>query len=285
MTRGDLRVEWMPAAVPGGRLDYSVYLPPGYDDAENQDRRYPTLYLLHGRGDSTDDWAQVLPWLDGRIRSGALPAVIGVIPDAPWSDRAGFYVDSRYRGGAAIETAFTEVLVPRIDSRYRTRRGRDRVVAGYSMGGAGALRFTLVRPDLFAAAIVMSPAVYVPTPPRGSSARHSGAFGVGGRVFDDARYRELGYPAALDAVDPATPIRLFIAVGDAEYRNDEADAGHDLDVEAAVLYDRARRTPGITASFRVYDGGHDWSVWERGFREGLAEISAGWEESPAHAHP
>src|SRR5690606_20827658 len=30
-----------------GPIDYTVYLPPGYDDAEQE---YPTLYLLHGRG-------------------------------------------------------------------------------------------------------------------------------------------------------------------------------------------------------------------------------------------
>jgi S-formylglutathione hydrolase FrmB len=273
------------APVPDGGIDYSVYLPPGYDDAARRGRRFPTLYLLHGRGDSNDDWGRVLPWLDEEIRSAALPAMICVMPDAPWSARASFYVDSESDGGAAVETAFVDVLVPHIDTRFGAPPARARAVAGYSMGGAGALRFTLARPDLFEAAIVLSPAVYDPAPPAGSSAREFGAFGVGRRTFDEARYRQLGYQVALDAVDPALPVRLFIAVGDQEYVNDPEDARHDLDYEAGVLYNRAKRVPGLRAAFRVYGGGHDWSVWERGFREGLRDISAGWWPSPAHAGP
>jgi len=263
-------------------VDYAVYLPAEYEEERNRDRRYPTLYLLHGRGDSKEDWARVLPWLDEQIESGSLPAVICVMPDAPWSGRAGFYVDSKLDGGAAVETAFTDVLVPHVDARYRTTGNRDRVVAGYSMGGAGALRFALVHPGLFRAAIVLSPAVYVPLAPLGSSARDFGAFGVGKRTFDEDRYRQLAYPAALAHFDPATPIRLFIAVGDAEYVNPPGEAEHDLDFVAAVLYNRVKRMPGIKASLRVYGGGHDWSVWERGFREGMSDVSAGSHDLPAH---
>jgi S-formylglutathione hydrolase FrmB len=233
------------------------------------------------------DWTRVLPWLDGQTTDGRLPPVICVMPDAPWSERAGYYVDSQYQGGAAIEAAYTQVLVPHIDARYRTSGGRNRVVAGYSMGGAGALRFALVRPDLFAAALVLSPAVYTPLPPGGSSARAFGAFGVGRQVFDEERYRQLGYEAALDAFDPALPIRLFITVGDTEYADADATgadtasaAGHDLDYEAAVLYNRVKRVPGIRAAFRVYGGGHNWSLWERAFREGLTLLSEPRSRTP-----
>ena len=29
-------------------VGYCVYLPPGYDDPENSERRYPVVYMLHG---------------------------------------------------------------------------------------------------------------------------------------------------------------------------------------------------------------------------------------------
>src|SRR5688572_22616089 len=47
-----------------GPIDYTVYLPPGYDDAEQE---YPTLYLLHGRGDTQAAWQQVTGDLDELI--------------------------------------------------------------------------------------------------------------------------------------------------------------------------------------------------------------------------
>jgi S-formylglutathione hydrolase FrmB len=56
------------------------------------------------------------------------------------------------------------------------------VIGGESMGGFGALRFALKYPELFAAAALMSPAIYVPEPPPYFSAR-SGAFSTGPTSF------------------------------------------------------------------------------------------------------
>lgn len=264
----------------GGPIDYTVYLPPGYDGSGQT--RYPSAYLLHGRGDTQAAWQQMAPVLDEMIADGTVPPMIVVMPDAPWSNRGGYYVDSQYTGsdpsttpGAAVETAFTTDLVQHVDATLPTIDDRfARVVGGYSMGGAGALRYALVHQDLFGQALVLSPAVYVPSTPVDSSTREFGAYGVGDQLYDEARYQELNYPAALEAFDPALPVHLFIAVGDDEYVNpDPADAIHDLDYEAATLYNKAKRVPGITAEMRTYDGGHDWGVWERGFREGMADIA------------
>jgi len=43
-------------------------------------------------------------------------------------------------------------------------------------------------------------------------------------------------------------------------------------MEAHLLYNRVSRVQGISAELRVYDGGHDWNVWRRGFGEGLRVI-------------
>lgn len=39
-----------PSAAVGEPIEFTVYLPDGYDAAG--DIRYPSLYLLHGRGDT-----------------------------------------------------------------------------------------------------------------------------------------------------------------------------------------------------------------------------------------
>ncbi|MGW6280646.1 alpha/beta hydrolase-fold protein [Kribbella sp. NPDC055071] len=259
----------------GENIDYNVYLPAGYAEST---QRYPVLYLLHGRGDSMAAWTQVKSRLDELIGSGEIPPTIAIMPDAPWSNRAGWYVDSAYTGsdpGRPVETAFFRDLVPSIDAAYRTIADRTgRAIAGYSMGGAGALRYALAHPEVFGASIVLSPAVYFPLPPADSSTREFGAFGKGKDPFSEAAYLRLNWPAALKSfAAKKLPSHLYIAVGDDEYKNPKAiDATHDLDFEAHIVFNQAVRVPNLTSEFRVVDGGHDWDVWGPTFADGAKYI-------------
>lgn len=255
---------------------YNVYLPAGYATSGGQ--RYPVLYLLHGRGDSMSAWTQVKGQLDEMIANGEIPATIAIMPDPPWSSRASYYVDSEYTGadpGRPVETAFTKDLIGHVDATYRTLADRDgRVVGGYSMGGYGAIRYSLAHPDLFAASIVLSPAVYFPTSPRDSSTREFGAFGKGNVLFVDSIYRKLNYPATFDSfAATGLPLHMFIAVGDDEFKNtNPADYTHDLDFEAHVLFNKAVRVPNLSSELRVVNGGHDWDVWSPEFAEGARYV-------------
>ncbi|AQP48753.1 hypothetical protein BW730_15830 [Tessaracoccus aquimaris] len=273
-----------------GAVDYNVYLPPGYDAATD---RYPVVYLMHGRGDTSAAWPRVAADLDELIGAGDMQPIIAVMPDAPWNNRGSWYTDSLYTGtaaggpGVAVETALSKDLVAHIDATYRTVADREaRAVGGYSMGGSGALRFATAHQQDFSAAIVLSPAVYTPQPPADSSAREYGGYGVGASLFDAARYEELNYPTTFEGFDAGLPVHLFIAVGDDEWPNpDPAEAHNDIDFESAKLYNSARRVPGITAELRIMNGGHDWDVWQPGFREGIVDVAsrlrtepvAGWE--------
>jgi enterochelin esterase-like enzyme len=268
---GTLTTEQFHSAVLGGDISYNVYLPAGYSSTA---KRYPVLYLLHGRGDSMSAWTQVKGNLDQLIADGSIPPTIAIMPDAPWSDRASYYVDSAYTGsdpGRPVETAFTTDLIDHVDATYRTVASRDgRVIGGYSMGGYGAIRYSIAHPDLFVASIVLSPAVYNPLPPADSSTRTFGAFGQGGALFVDSIYRKLNYPAELPRFSAKNlPSHMFIAVGDDEYQNPSfADYVHDLDFESHVLYKWAEHTQNLSAELRVLNGGHDWNVWGPAFEEG-----------------
>ena len=224
--------------------------------------------------------------LDALIASGEIQPTIAIMPDAPWSSRASYYVDSGYTGadpGRKVETAFTKDLIAHVDATYRTVASRTgRGIAGYSMGGYGALRYSLAHPDLFGASIVLSPAVYVPSPPSDSSTREFGAFGLGKSLFVDSIYKKLNYPALFPSFS-ATGLSLpmFIAVGDDEFKNpDPKDAIHDLDFEAHVLFNQAVRVPNLTAELRVVDGGHDWDVWGPTFVEGAKYIFQFLNQTP-----
>lgn len=275
---GKITQESFDSAMLGRAVDYNIYLPAAY---QNSSARYPVIYLLHGRGDSMAGWLNAKNDLDALIASGAVPPMIAVMPDFPSSDRAGYYVDSQYTGSAApaaepVETAFFSELIPHIDATYRTVAARDgRLVGGYSMGGYGALRYSLAHPDMFVGALVLSPAVYIPLPPVDSSTREFGAFGVGDSLFDPQVYTDLNYPALLPAFgQTGLGLSMFIAVGDDEWKNERPeDMLHDLDLEAHMVFNHVVRVPSIRSEFRVYDGGHDWDVWQRGFNEGLLFLS------------
>ena len=264
-----------------GPVDFKLYLPAGYTTAEGDERRYPLLLLLHGRGDRMVAWTRIAPLLDRLIAAGMVPPLVAVMPDAPWSHRGGYYVDSAHADGSPIETALIRDLLPQVQARWRTRTDRaGRIVGGYSMGGYGALRYALAWPELFGAALVLSPAVYTPLPPQGSSAREFGGFGRGPELFVDEIYRRLNYPALLPGlVERGQALRLFIAAGDAEYKNpDPAEAMHDIDMEAHLLFARLSRTPKCETALRILAGGHDWPVWQPAFHEGLLWVAKrlGW---------
>lgn len=276
VAKGNVTDSAFPSQTLKRDYDYQIYLPVGYDDS---DVRYPVIYLLHGRGDDYYAWLNAVDILDRLIAEQAIPPLIAVMPDMPSSDRASYYIDSLYTGedfpAEGVETAFFEDLIPYIDTTYRTIAQREgRAIAGYSMGGYGALRYALAYPEVFAGAIVLSPAVYTPLPPQDSSVRLFGSFGSGDELFDAERYEQLNYPALFDNfVATELALDMFIAVGDDEWKHPtEEDQMHDLDLEAHLLYNRIRRVPRVLAELRVYDGGHDWTVWRTGFEEGLRLI-------------
>lgn len=262
--------------VLGGTRYVKVYLPPNY---AGSGLRYPVVYMLHGRGDSLSAWGRNQAMFDELIAAGTVSPFIGVMPDAPSSDRGGYYVDSAYTNaklpGAKVETGIINELLPYIDANYRTIQHREaRALAGYSMGAYGALRYALVYPELFSASIVMSPAIYTPLPPAGSSTREFGAFGSGETLFIDEIYRAKTYPALLpDFAAKKLTLQLFIAAGDDEYKEpNPAEAMNDIDMEAHLLFNRVSRISSIKAELRILNGEHDWPIWQPTLREALPFI-------------
>jgi enterochelin esterase-like enzyme len=254
---------------PAGPIDYLAYQPPAPGPL-------PLLLLLHGRDGSCHDWTDAFDDLDQAIGARRIPPLVAVAPDGPWSDRASFWVDSAYTGapvGRPAATALTGHLLPHLEAALPVRRDRTgRIIAGCSMGGAGALRLGLSRPDLFATVIALSPACFAPLPPLDATARTSGAFGAGATVLDEEVYEAGNYPNRFAAWDPTVDLTLLVAVGDDEWRHPDPDRVHDLDQTARRLHDTATQTPGVTSKFRLYPGGHTWDVWRPALLDALAQL-------------
>src|SRR5262245_33114818 len=135
----------------------TVYLPPTY--ASDQARRFPVVYLLHGYGGREDTFTTRLASLqqsaDTLAAAQGFSEVIVVTPSAFTLHKGSMYSASPTTGD--WERFVAEDLVAYMDSHYRTIAKRtSRGLAGHSMGGYGALRIGMKRPDVFLSLYVMS---------------------------------------------------------------------------------------------------------------------------------
>jgi enterochelin esterase-like enzyme len=237
---------------------YTVYLPAGYG---HDGERLPVVYLLHGNNGNANDWitqGRLQTTVDALIEHKEIPPVVVVMPQGGTD----WYVDRK----EPMETAFFADLIPEIETRYRVSNHReDRVIGGMSMGGFGALRYTLTRPEMFGAVILLSPAIYANEPPLASSARRVGVFGM--TQFEPRVWRALNYPAQWNAyMHQPLRVPMFIASGDDDLV---------IQAEASALYThlRAWNNP---AALRIVDGGHTWDVWRGLLGEALKYAFARW---------
>jgi endo-1,4-beta-xylanase len=125
-------------------IGYNVYLPPGY---EENSVHYPVVYFLHGAGGDENSDAGAFSGLVARlIQENKIEPLICVFPNG--GKRSGYRDHPETK--IMVETMIVKELLPLIDQTYRTRSSHDaRVAVGFSMGGAGAVRFGIKYPDLF----------------------------------------------------------------------------------------------------------------------------------------
>jgi len=156
--------------------DVSVYLPPDY--GASGARRYPVVYLLHGFTDSDakwfgrdgQHWIHAPDVLDRALSQPGVEPIIVVMPNAFNTFQGSFYSSSVTIGD--WETFVAEELVAEIDGRYRTLAdAASRGLAGHSMGGYGAVRLGMKRPDVFSSVYALSACCLTPAGPGGGAAR------------------------------------------------------------------------------------------------------------------
>ena len=158
---GEVRSHWYFAKSTGEMRHAYIYTPPGYD--QNNDKRYPVLYLQHGMGEDRRAWSNqghANFILDNLIAEGKAKPMIVVMEDG---GIAGGFGGGRRRGGpgqggpggGAFWDGFGSVMVkdiiPMVDETYRTIPDRDhRAMAGLSLGATQTYGITQANLDKFA---------------------------------------------------------------------------------------------------------------------------------------
>jgi enterochelin esterase-like enzyme len=161
---GQVREFWYYSKVTGTWRHALIYLPPNYDTQIKT--RYPVLYLQHGAGEDETGWIQqghANFVLDNLIAAGNCKPMILVMAYG-YARRAGQappdlkgkpfgspeMMKAMQEMAAVFEDDVTQVLIPYVDSTFRTISDRNHCgMAGLSRGGMQTFQITLNHPDLF----------------------------------------------------------------------------------------------------------------------------------------
>lgn len=172
-----------------------------------------------------------------------------------------------------MERALLHDLLPALPALLPVRIGARVGLVDVSMGGAGTLRLLLAFSERFCAAILLSPAVYVPEPPTESTARTAGACRGPAGGFDPERYRSLSYPAAVGAYRGHPTVRIVVAAGDDEPAGADDKGGlRSLTDEAHNVQRHLSAADGVRSRIMISPGGHDWRHWRRSLHAALPDI-------------
>jgi enterochelin esterase-like enzyme len=236
------------------RRSFVVYLPPSYNTVVGKNKRYPTLYLLHGTPGKVIDWitgGKANESADTLIATHRIPELIMVMPDG--NGRPG---QTPEWGNSADQKQMMENyvaldLVKYIDQNYRTiPNPAYRGIGGLSEGGFGAMNIAIHHPDIFGTAISLG-----------------GYYQAEGSIWGkNTAYKQANSPIyTIQVVQQAWKLHIFLgsATKDQPYYKDTQEF-------MAVL-----NKLHIPYHFDLEQGYHSWHVWQDQMYKAIAWIQWG----------
>lgn len=253
---GDLRLHKFRSRVFQNTRFIRVWLPPGYDDAQNAERHYPVLYLNDGQNlfESSPAFAGV-EWgvdetADRLIREGAVPPMIIAGLDNAGKERLREYMPHRSMHpmmlrvqGRHYPDFLVKEVMPFVENTYRVATGPENTgLGGSSLGALIALYTAIARPGLVGRLLLESPSLW---------ASHR-------QAIKESRAVRIW------------PERIFLGVGTAEAGNAERSRTVVDDVrELAAIIRRAVLSERRLRMAITEGAGHSESAWAARFPEAL----------------
>jgi len=253
---GDLRLHQFRSRIFKNTRFLRVWLPLGYDDAENGERHYPVLYLNDGQNlfESSTAFGGV-EWgidetADRLIREGAVRPVIIVGIDNTGKDRIREYMPHRsmhpmmlrVQGRHYPDFLIKEVM-PFVENTYRVATNPENTgLGGSSLGALIALYTAIARPGVIGRLLLESPSLW-------------------------ASNRQLIKESRAVRVWPE---KIFLAAGTAEAGSPERSRTVVDDVrELAAIMRRAVLSESRLRMVIKDGAGHTESAWGERFPEAL----------------
>jgi putative tributyrin esterase len=247
----------------GRDMHYRVLFPRDYEKGG----RFPVLYLLHGLYGDYQNW-DTRTGLESYARN--LRWLI-VMPDADNS----WYTNSVTVPADRFEDYIVKDLIAETDDKYRTIRDQHaRAIAGLSMGGYAAVKFSLKYPELFGFAGSLSGALNAAENlddqkaefrekllavfgDRGGSTRREND------VFLLLNNLSLNHPSSPNTTVPVSRPYLYIACGTS-----------DFFLETNREFIRQLQAKGLAYEYHETPGGHAWDYWDGALKPLLGWVSS-----------
>ena len=244
--------------------NYTVYLPAGY--ANNTDKQYPVLYLLHGMNGTNKDWAgrgHLQDVMDQLRAAGEVCDMIVISPNAGGNIGEGVWNGYFDMEGWAYERFFFEEFLPAVEKEYRIKGDKaSRAIAGLSMGGGGSTSYAQRHADMFCACYAMSALMHLPAP--AEAAPKNDKDKMWHLTYTANKYSCVEY---VKNADEATKQALRTVAWYVDCGDDDFLFDCNLD-----FYQTMRRA-GIPCQLRVRDGGHTWEYWHSALYTALPWVS------------
>lgn len=235
----------------GMSTQINVIIPEKFRDTKREGG-FPVLYLLHGLSDDSTAW----------FRNTSIERYAenkGIIVVMPWAGKS-FYTDMKF--GDKVFTYISEELPKFCEQMFPVSGKReDKFVAGLSMGGYGAFKLALSRPDSFAAAASLSGAVDIA---RIMNRENENIC----KDIPDSIYGENELPSAerddlfvlMDNLlkNKVTLPKMYMICGT-----------EDFLYEDNLRFAKHIEQSGIDAKIRWEPGTHEWGFWDKYIQEVL----------------
>lgn len=228
---GDIRIKKYFSRVTNSWRQCYIYTPPDYDS--NLVAKYPVLYILHGGGEDQRGWAtqgKTDLILDNLIAEKKAKPMLVVMMDGNFGGGgiAGFGEQSL----RTFENELKNVVIPFVEKNFRTETdGKNRALAGLSMGGLQTLYAGIKNTDMFRYLGVFSSGWFANQP-----------------ALSDPQYDFM----KANASTINTNLKSFwISMGGKE------DIAYNNCKIMMTKFDEL----GVKYTYSEYPGGHSWPVW------------------------
>lgn len=228
------------------RMTTSIAVSLPADMSEPPAQGMPVLTVLHGLSDNHSNWYR-------RTNIDRYAEQAGVAVVMPEVQR-GFYTDMRY--GLRYFTYIAEELPALCRRMFRfSDRPEDNYIAGFSMGGYGALKTALTHPGRYAAVGAFSSVADI----RNTSIRHEAEYEA---IFGEGPGQDEDIFCLSSAVlQTGGCPRFYLACGDRDY----------------LLEDNRRlhthlETIGLSHTYEEWPGDHNWAFWDTAIQKYLSFI-------------
>jgi len=211
------------------------------DSYNNKNKKFETVYLLHGHSGNFSNWIKLVPQLK---KYADQYQMLIVCPDGKTNS---WYLNSPISDSMQFETYIAKEVPAYIDANYKTIQGRNsRAITGLSMGGHGGLFLGFRHADFFGACGSMSGALLIEYI---TDKRYSIDKILGDTSNNKQRYFDYSIMKEMEQY-PKDSLSIIMDCGTEDFVIEMNRAAHKKMQSLKIPHDYTERP-----------GKHDWNYW------------------------